>query len=248
MKSNKVVCWNSTNNFKQGKQGIQGSTGPTGETGPQGIQGSTGETGPQGIQGSTGETGPQGIQGSTGETGPQGIQGLPGPAVFGAIYPYPTSVSTNFFGFRIETFCVTYPITTNCLITKASVLFSRSGQFPPYSIGLYRGSLTNAILVGKTYNLGPLSVSGSDYVTSLFTAEPLQTLVFTSGEQIVVLFTFNYDVIKKFPSVYNLGPSNIALAYSTNDYITNGNLPSTLTASDPPGQVATNLRVCIDFA
>jgi len=243
----------------KGDTGLTGSTGPQGAQGPQGVQGPAGSTGPQGAQGATGDTGltgPQGIQGDTGLTGPQGPQGPqgvqgpagstgpqgePGPVIASttAPYPYPTIIRTATpVGWNGGTYCVTYTMTGSFTFASVANYFSTQGA-SQYRIGIYKGDLTSATLVGETATGNPTST----YHVKTFTVKSGQSLTCLVGQQIVVAMTVSGST--SVP-VNVIGTSNAALATVSPSNYASAGLPSLITGI--ANQTATATRMCMDMA
>lgn len=195
----------------------------------------TGPTGPQGPTGSTGPTGPQG------EIGPTGPQGEPGPVIasIAAPYPYPTIIRTATpVGWSSSTYCVTYTMTGSYTFSSVGMYLSTQGA-STFRIGIYRGDLTTATLVGET----PGNTPTSTYMVRTFTVKASQSLTFTTGQQVVVAITASGAT--SVP-VNILSTSNAALATRTSNNYAAAGFPTSITGIT--SQVATTERICLDFA
>ena len=194
-----------------------------------GLQGATGATGLQGATGATGLQGP---------TGPEGPQGPVGTSVFSALYPYPTSVRIGNLTAASRTYLITFSMTSNHTFFNTSIFYNSVGS-DNARIGIYRGDLSNATLVGQTAS----SIPTSGYFTRAFVAIAGQSLSFTAGEQICVMYTTSGSTSS--PS-YFTGASNLGLAsISSTTYL--ANCPSTLSSTVPPSQSTTTVRICMDM-
>ena len=226
-----------------GATGAQGPIGLTGATGAQGIQGLTGATGAQGIQGLTGATGaqgpigPAGADGAVGATGPIGPEGPPGPAVFGSLYPFPTSIKTGQLTAATRTYCVTYSMVASVTFANASNFFNSVGS-DAYRVGIYRGDLSTGVLVGQTTNTAPTS----GYNTKTFTVVSGQSLAFTAGSQITVAYTTSGSTSNP---AYFTGTANINLATISFTNYTAG-FPAAVTGI--ASQSATTVRICMEMS
>jgi hypothetical protein len=115
-----------------GATGYTGETGPTGDTGPQGIPGDatyTGETGFTGIQGPAGQDSdtaiytyaswnPLGVgDAQWAFTGIAGIAGQPDASGLVLLGNNPTSVTSDFFLFNLETYLNTYQESIRVILT-----------------------------------------------------------------------------------------------------------------------------------
>ena len=178
---------------------------------------------------------------SKGDAGPAGPQGEPGPVIASttAPYPYPTTIKTATpVGWNSSTYCVTYTMTGSFTFASVGMYLSSLGT-STFRIGIYRGDLTAATLVGETAGTTPTST----YHVRTFTVKPGQSLTFTTGQQVVVAVTAN-----GFSSVpvNVLGTSNAALAtVSSSNYAALG-LPASITGI--AGQAPTATRLCLDMA
>jgi hypothetical protein len=109
-----------------------------------------------------------------------------------------------------------------------------------FRIGIYRGDLTTATLVGET----PGNTPTSTYMVRTFTVKASQSLTFTTGQQVVVAFTASGAT--SVP-VNVVGSLNAALAAksTTVNYAAAG-FPASI--SGIGGLGATTDRICLDFA
>jgi hypothetical protein len=211
-----------------------------------GYSGPQGPPGPQGIQGIQGETGPTGPQGST---GPQGPQGEPGPVIASttAPYPYPVVIKTTATyspSWASGTYLFTYTMTGSFTFSQVATHFSTPGS-STYRIGIYRGDLSSATLMGETLsNAAPTSTYNVKAVTVKTGSG--QSLTFLVGEQVVIAYSIGGST-----SVASIttGPSNIALAaWSSGAQYTGSSTffpPSIATIT---GRVVTTNRICLDMA
>lgn len=161
----------------------------------------------------------------------------PAVGVYSFVYPYPTSVKTGTLSVSTITYCNTYTMTSNITFSNASMFLYQAGS--DFSrVGIYRGDLTTAILVGQTDKSPPTS----DYYTRTLTAIGGESLTFSVGEQIVVAYTKNGSTTS---IVSTTGVSNLALACVSNIGYSTG-FPSSISGIAAPS--ATPIRVCIDFS
>jgi len=224
-----------------GATGENGAVGPKGDTGLQGIKGDKGETGAdgaQGLPGAKGDTGDQGIQGpkgDKGEVGPAGEQGLPS-FVYANAYPYPSSIKTGVLPTGSRTYCTTYSLPANITFSEASVVH-HSFESDTYIIAIYRGDLTNGVLVGQTKNERPISA----YDTKSLTEAPGQSLYFTAGSQVSVCYSKNG--VSSLPFFYDSGISNQALGFTANK-ITD-TFPTSI--GSLTNRIPTSTRICMDL-
>ena len=158
-------------------------------------------------------------------------------AAIATIYPFPTSSRTGFLAAASRTYCTTYTMAANVTITQASVCLGSAGS-DATRIGVYRGDLTTATLVGQTLSVAPTS----NYYTRTLTVVAGQSLTFTIGDQVVVVYTTSGGTTT--PS-YRTMTSNIALATISASAYT-GVLPSTIAGVLP--QTATTTRICLELA
>ena len=176
----------------QGPQGPQGLTGATGAQGPQGLTGAAGAAGSNGAVGATGLEGLQGIQGLTGAAGAAGsngavgatgvagadgaagatgADGAPGPSIFSSLYPFPTAIRTGALTAATRVYLVTYTMTASTTIANASTFFGTPVS-DSYRVAVYRGDLSNGILVAQTTSVAATST----YNTKPFTVVSGQSL------------------------------------------------------------------------
>jgi hypothetical protein len=126
---------------------------------------------------------------------------------FSSLYPYPTSIRSVTTGSGTRTLCATYTMTADITFTNASIFFPVVGSNVS-RVGIYKGDLTPATLVGQTAS----SVSSSSYSTRALTLVVGQSLTCTIGQQIVISFTNGGSTST------TLGVSNLALAFITTSY------------------------------
>jgi hypothetical protein len=159
-------------------------------------------------------------------------------AAIATIYPFPTSSRTGFLAAASRTYCTTYTMAANVTITQASVCLGSAGS-DATRIGVYRGDLTTATLVGQTTSS---AAPTSNYYTRTLTVEASQSLKFLMGEQIVVVYTTSGGTTTP---AYRTMTSNIALAtISSNTYT--GGLPTTI--ANVLTQTVTLTRLCLEMA
>lgn len=187
--------------------------------------------GPQGPPGATGPTGP------VGATGPIGPEGPPGPAIYGSLYPFPTSIKTGQLTAATRTYCVTYTMVASVTFANASNFFNSVGS-DSYRVGIYRGDLSTGVLVGQTTNTAPTS----GYNTKTFTVVSGQSLAFSAGSQITVAYTMSGSTSNP---AYFTGTANIALATISFTNNTAG-FPAAITGI--ASQSATTVRICMELA
>ncbi len=195
--------------------------------------GAQGEVGPKGDKGDVGATGPQG------EIGPAGEQGLPS-FVYANAYPYPPSIKTGFSVAGSKTYCTTYSLPATITFSEASVVHNNHGGSDTYRIAIYRGDLTNGVLVGQTI----IDISRSPYDTKSLTEAPGQSLSFTAGSQVSVCYSVSGTTTS--PAIYNSGVYNIALGMMSISKITGG-FPTNISTITGPGATATSTRICMDL-
>jgi hypothetical protein len=108
-----------------------------------------------------------------------------------------------------------------------------------FIVEIYRGSGSGVnTLVGYT----PITtINTSGYMTALLTVQALQSLTFTVGQQVVVLFKMRGSTSTFAYYLSSISDINIAWTVDSPNPLTTGDIimPSKL--------VATNIRVCIDF-
>jgi hypothetical protein len=225
---------------KDGTNGLNGSTGDKGDKGDAGTDGTNGidgATGAKGDKGDAGTDGTNGASGAKGETGLTGPQGLPSYVIVNA-YPYPSSIKTGFSLAVSRTYCTTYSLPATITFSEASVAINNSSG-DSYSIAIYRGDLTNGVLVGQTNSNFPQYV----YDTKSLTEVPGQSLSFTAGSQVSVCFSQKGITLQA--SYYDSGVYNVALGMiSTSNYCNSGGFPTSI--SSIAGQPAT-IRICMDL-
>lgn len=168
-----------------------------------------------------------------------------------APYPYPVvarATSPSYQpGWGTGTYLFTYTMTGSFTFSKVGTHFS-SGQAGGYRVGIYRGDLSSATLMGDTNNASP----GGTYDVKTITVKTGsgQSLTFLTGQQVVVAYTLSGGGAV---ASITTGPSNVALAaFATEGYASGGSavLPHSITEiGDAPNtrQPTTN-RVCLDFA
>ena len=186
---------------------------------------------------SVGPQGPQGPQGATGATGVTGAQGIDGPSVFGGLYPFSSATRTGVLTAASRTYCTTYTMTATHTLTTVSVFYGSAGS-DTARIGIYRGDLTTATLVGQTVS----STATSNYMTRTIVAEANQNLNFAFGEQITVAYTTSGSTSTP---AFRTTTSNIALGViSSTTY--QSNFPTSISSIAAP--TATTTRICMEFA
>jgi hypothetical protein len=159
------------------------------------------------------------------------------PSAFATIYPFTTASRTGVLTASSRTYCTTYTITANVLLTQASVFLGSAGS-DGTKIGVYRGDLTTATLVGQTTSGAPTS----NYYTRALTVVVGQSLTFSVGDQITIVYTTSGGTTTP---AYRTTTSNIALAtISSNTYT--GGLPTTI--AGVLTQAATTTRICLELA
>ena len=127
-------------------------------------------------------------------------------------------------------------MTSNITFSSASLFFPTTGS-DTTRVGIYRGDLTTATLVGQTSSSAPTS----NYYTRAITLVT-GSLSFVIGNQIVVAYSSNGSTSA---IVTTTGVSNIALAtLSGTGYATAG-FPSLI--SGVATQAATTMRMCLDL-
>jgi hypothetical protein len=137
----------------------------------------------------------------------------------------------------------TYTMTGSFTFSQVATHFSTPGS-STYRIGIYRGDLSTATLMGETLsNAAPTSTYNVKAITVKTGSG--QSLTFLTGEQVVVAYSIGGST-----SVASIttGPSNAALAaYSTSQYTGTSTFfpPSIATIS---GRNATTNRICLDMA
>ena len=132
----------------------------------------------------------------------------------------------------------TYPIPASITFSDASVVFTTTGS-DSYRIAIYRGDLTNGVLVGQTNS----NVTQSIYYTKSLTEEPGQSLSFTAGSQVSVCYSMRGS--SDLPAYYNSGVNNIALGMISNaNYISSG-FPASI--SSLLNLTSTPTRICMDL-
>lgn len=156
-----------------GPTAAAGATGPTGSTGPVGSTGPAGAAGNVGPTGGTGATGPTGAQGNIGPTGATGSSGAVGAT--GATGAAPTS-----YGFRATLSANQTGVASN---TSTVVQFN--------TLAYNTGSYFNASTYTWTPPAGPVTLSGSAYVTGAFNAGELGLTILKNGVAIAGSLLFN---------------------------------------------------------
>lgn len=180
-------------------------------------------------------------RGADGAAGPAGPQGEPGPVIASttAPYPYPTIIKTATpVGWGSSTHLATYTMTGNFTFSSVGMYLSTLGS-STFRIGIYRGDLTAATLVGETAGTTPTST----YHVRTFTVKSGQSLTFTPGQQVVVAVTASGAT--SVP-VNVLGTSNASLATVSSSNFASAGLPASITGI--AGQAATATRLCLDMA
>lgn len=161
----------------------------------------------------------------------------PSVGAFSFVYPYPTATRTVIIGAGTRTLCNTYTMTSNITFSSASLFFPVTGS-DTTRVGIYRGDLTTATLVGQTASTAPSSA----YFTRTITVVVGQSLTFTVGQQIVIAFTQNGSTTSISTTT---GVSNLALAFiSTTGYSAAG-FPALISGIALPA--ATIVRQNIDL-
>ena len=180
--------------------------------------------------GATGATGNIGSTGSTGAAGP------PGPTIYGTLYPYPTSIRTGFLTAASRTYLATYTMVSSATFATASIYFGSAGS-DVNRIGIYRGDLTTATLVGQTTGIS----AGTNYFTRTITVVAGQSLSFTPGSQVTVAFTISGSTTT--PSYYTADTSSTG-RISTSTYT--GGFPTLI--SGIAGANVTLNRICLEMS
>ena len=137
-----------------------------------------------------------------------------------------------------KTYFTTYTMMASATITKASVYYGTAGS-DAARIGVYRGDLTTATLVGQT----PSNVATSNYMTRIITAETGQNLTFVHGDQITIAYSTSGGTTN--PAVRNTSV-NVALGATSSTTYTSGGFPTTI--SNIPNQTSTGIRVCMELS
>jgi hypothetical protein len=161
----------------------------------------------------------------------------PSPTAYSFLYPFPviSKTVTTLAGNR--TLACAYTMTTNYTFTTTGVFHPSPGS-DNNRVGIYRGDLTTGVLVGQTLNTPP----ASGYNVKPLTAVIGQSLTFTLGQQIVIVWTQNGGGTSIATTT---GVSNIALAFlSGTGY--SATLPTTMAGFASPS--ATTIRMCIDLS
>jgi hypothetical protein len=159
------------------------------------------------------------------------------PSAFAALYPFTTASRTGVLTAASRTYCVTYTMAANVVLSQASVFLGSPGS-DASKIGVYRGDLTTATLVGQTTSGAPTS----NYYSRALTVVAGQTLTFAVGDQITIVYTTSGSTTTP---AYRTLTSNIALAtISSNTYT--GGLPSTI--AGVLTQTVTTTRICLELA
>jgi hypothetical protein len=157
---------------------------------------------------------------------------------FSSIYPYPTSIRTVALGGATRTLCATYTMTSNITFTTASLFFPVIGS-DVSRVGIYRGDLTTATLVGQTASSVPLSA----YTTRTLTLVVGQSLTFTIGQQIVIAFATNGSSGTNTSTT--TGPLNIGVAFISGTSYSAAGFPALISGIASPA--ATAIRMCMDL-
>jgi len=157
---------------------------------------------------------------------------------FSSIYPYPTSIRTVALGGATRTLCATYTMTSNITFTTASLFFPVIGS-DVSRVGIYRGDLTTATLVGQTASSVPLSA----YTTRTLTLVVGQSLTFTIGQQIVIAFATNGSSGTNTSTT--TGPLNIGVAFISGTSYSAAGFPALISGIASPA--ATSIRMCMDL-
>jgi hypothetical protein len=161
----------------------------------------------------------------------------PSPSAYAAIYPFTTASRTGFLAAASKTYCTTYTMGATVTLTMISICLGSTGS-DASKIGVYRGDLTTATLVGQTTSGAPTS----NYYSRTLTVVAGQNLTFAIGDQISVVYTTSGSTTTP---AYRTLTSNIALAtISSNTYT--GGLPSTIAGILL--QTATTTRICLELA
>jgi hypothetical protein len=154
--------------------------------------------------------------------------------------PYPTSIRTGFLTAATRTYLATYTMVTSATFATASIYFGSAGS-DVNRIGIYRGDLTTATLVGQTTGIAP-TPAGTNYFTRTITVIAGQSLSFTPGSQVTVAFSISGSTTT--PSYYT-ADTNSTGRMSTGNY-TSG-FP-TLISSISPVPTVTLTRICLDMS
>ena len=161
----------------------------------------------------------------------------PSVGAFSFVYPYPTANRTVITAPGTRTLCNTYTMTSNITFSTASLFFPITGS-DVNRVGIYRGDLTTATLVGQTTSNAP----SSGYTTRPITAVVGQSLTFTVGQQIVIAFTINGGTTSIATTT---GISNLALAFISPTAYSAVGFPATINLITLPA--ATTIRKNIDL-
>jgi hypothetical protein len=160
----------------------------------------------------------------------------PSPTAYSFLYPFPVISKTVVTGAGSRTLACSYTMTTNFTFTKAGIFHPSPGA-DFNRVGIYRGDLTTGVLVGQTLN----TVPATDYSVKPLTVVVGQSLAFTLGQQITLVWTQNGGGTSIATTT---GVSNIALAFlSGTGY--SATLPATMAGFASP--TATTIRMCIDL-
>ena len=160
----------------------------------------------------------------------------PSPSAFAALYPFTTASRTGVLTAASRTYCVTYTMAANVVLTQASIFLGSPGS-DASKIGVYRGDLTTATLVGQTTSGAPTSNYYSRALTLV-----AGSLTFAVGDQITIVYTTSGGTTTP---AYRTTTSNVALAtISSNTYT--GGLPATIAGILT--QTATTTRICLELA
>ena len=164
-----------------------------------------------------------------------------------APYPYPVIIKNASASYTPawanHTYLFTYTMTGSFTFSQVATHFSTPGA-STYRIGIYRGDLSTATLVGETLsNAAPTST----YNIKAITVKSGQSLTFLVGEQVVIAYSIGGST-----SVASIttGPSNVALAAwvpSAQFTGTSTFFPHLLASITDTKYVTTN-RICLDMA
>ena len=167
-----------------------------------------------------------------------------------APYPYPVIIknggATYSPTWSAGTHMSTFTMTASFTLSQVATHYSTSGS-SPYRVGIYRGDLSTATLVGETLiHASPASTYNVKTITVKTGSG--QSLTFLTGQQITVAYSASGAT-----SVASIttGPSNIALAafHPTNYAGSSTFFPSSIAdINGGTGRQVTTNRICLDMA
>lgn len=137
-------------------------------------------------------------------------------------------------------------MTGSFTFSQVATHFSTPGS-SPYRIGIYRGDLSSATLMGETLaNAAPTSTYNVKTITVKTGAG--QSLTFLTGQQVTVAYSASGAT-----SVASIttGPSNVNLAavlLGSNYAGSSTFFPNSIADITPASRVATTNRICLDMA